>query len=95
MMIQEYRKEYNEVLVLLDKIPSYDYNKIPGEEIEFFKNHSDKDYLVDDNSDIREFSREAFAIYTRLFRDYIASEEEKQKLEEILALNRKINMQNS
>lgn len=84
------RKEYNEILELLKYIPSYDYLKIPDEKIEFFKTFSVKDYdfkIEDINS--ANISRETYAIYTSLYRDYIATDEEKSRIDEILLLNQK------
>lgn len=84
------KKEYNEILELLKFIPSYDYFKIPDEKIEFFKTFSIKDYdfkIEDINNP--NLSREAYAIYTSLYRDYIANDEEKSRIDEILLLNQK------
>lgn len=84
------RKEYNEILELLKFIPSYDCLKIPDEKIEFFKTFSVKDYdfkIEDINT--ANVSREAYAIYTSLYRDYIATDKEKSRIDEILLLNQK------
>lgn len=84
------RKEYNEILEILKHIPSYDYFKIPDEKIEFFKTYSVKDYNFKiENINDAKISRETFAIYTALYRDYIATDEEKEKINEILLLNQK------
>ena len=84
------RKEYNEILEILNHIPSYDYFKIPDEKIEFFKTYSVKDYNFKiENINDAKISRETFAIYTALYRDYIATDEEKEKINEILLLNQK------
>lgn len=84
------RKEYNEILEILKHIPSYDYFKIPDEKIEFFKTYSVKDYdFKIENINDAKISRETFAIYTSLYRDYIATDEEKEKINEILLLNQK------
>ena len=84
------RKEYNEILELLKHIPSYDYLKIPDEKIEFFKMFSVKDYdfKIEDINDAK-ISKETYVIYTSLYRDYIATNEEKSKIDEILLLNQK------
>ena len=87
-MIQVYRKEYNEILELLKLIPSYDYLKIPSEKIEFFEKHAIKNYNFTIQSTNRlEFSRTTYVIFTKLYRDYIATEDEKTKIDEILRLN--------
>lgn len=87
-MIQVYKKEYNEILELLKLIPPYDYLKIPSEKIEFFKKHAIKDYDVNvESTNKLKFSRGTYVIFTKLYRDYIATEEEKLKIDEILKLN--------
>ncbi len=89
------RKEYNEILELLKFIPSYDCLKIPDEKIEFFKTFSveDYDFKIEDINTAN-VSREAYAIYTSLYRDYIATAEEKSRIDEILLLNQKRNIKN-
>lgn len=85
-----YRKEYNEILELLKHIPSYDYFKIPDEKIGFFKTYSVKDYdfKIDDINSAK-ISKETYVIYTDLYKEYIATEDEKIKIDEILKLNKK------
>lgn len=87
-MIQVYKKEYNEILELLKLIPSYDYLKIPSEKIEFFEKHAIKNYnfTIQSTNELK-FSRTTYVIFTKLYRDYIATEEEKSKIDEILKLN--------
>ena len=87
-MFQVYKKEYNEILELLKLIPSYDYLKIPSEKIEFFEKHAIKNYnfTIQSTNELK-FSRTTYVIFTKLYRDYIATEEEKSKIDEILKLN--------
>ena len=87
-MTQVYKKEYNEILELLKLIPSYDYLKIPSEKIEFFEKHAIKNYnfTIQSTNELK-FSRTTYVIFTKLYRDYIATEEEKSKIDEILKLN--------
>lgn len=87
-MIQVYKKEYNEILELLKLIPSYDYLKIPSEKIEFFEKHAIKNYnfTIQSTNELK-FSRTTYVIFTKLYRDYIATEDEKSKIDEILKLN--------
>lgn len=88
-MAQSCRKEYNEILEVLKLIPSYDYLKIPSEKIEYFKKHSIKNYdFKIDNLDSVKLSRNTYVIYTELYKEYIATNEEKEKINEILKLNR-------
>ena len=85
------KKEYNEVLALLELIPSYDYLKIPQKEINFFKTNSVEGYEVNINSlDDAKISRNAYIIFIKLYKQYIATDEEKVKLDEILVINDKI-----
>ena len=72
---------YNEVWKLLNNIPLRDYLKIPKKEIsEILKNkipnYSDRK-ISEEN--IKAVSTEALKIYTRLYYNYIATKEEKNK----------------
>lgn len=89
------KKEYNEVLALLELIPSYDYLKIPQKEIDFFKTNSVEEYKVNINSlDDAKISRKAFIIFIKLYKQYIATDEERVKLDEVLSLNDRIRKEN-
>jgi len=82
---------YNEVWKLLNNIPLRNYLKIPKKEIsEILKNkipnYSDRK-ISEEN--IKAVSTEALKIYTRLYYNYIATKEEKNKIEEILKINSK------
>ena len=73
---------YNEVWKLLNNIPLRDYLKIPKKEIsEILKNkipnYSDRK-ISEEN--IKAVSTEALKIYTRLYYNYIATKEEKNKI---------------
>lgn len=85
------KKEYTEVLEILNHISSGDYFKIPDEMIEFFQENKDYEYTFeyDNNLSLKEqnVSRETMAILVKLYKDYIALPEEKDKIEEILRLN--------
>lgn len=91
MMTKTYRTEYNEILELLKYIPLNDYLKIPTEKISFFKEHIDADYKFTFNKskpiNEQNISKNAYIIFTKLYRDYIATESEKIKINEILELN--------
>lgn len=85
------KNEYNEVLALLGLIPSYDYLKIPQKEINFLKRNSVEEYKIKIHSlDDAKISRKAYIIFIKLYKQYIATDEEKVKLDEILVLNDKI-----
>ena len=89
-MTQICKKEYNEILEVLKLLPSYDYLKIPQEKILYFKEHcvTDYDFKIDNTKEIN-LSKGTYALYTQLYRDYIATEEEKTIINEILDLNTK------
>ncbi len=58
---KKHKKEYNEVLALLELIPSYDYLKIPSKEIRILKRNSVEGYKVDINSlNDTKISRDAY-----------------------------------
>ena len=88
-----YAKAYTEVLELIKHFPEEEYNKIPKEKIEFYKDNKDKDYVFVINPEIdlsdQNISPEANAIIVNLFRDYFATEKQKVKIKEILDLNQK------
>lgn len=86
-----YSKAYKEVLEIIKYFPEKEYNKIPKEKIEFYEANMDKEYnfSIDPTIDLSEqnISKEANAIIVTLFQDYFATEEQKIKIREILALN--------
>ena len=88
-----YAKAYTEVLEIIKHFPEEEYNKIPKEKIEFYKDNRDKDYNFTINPEIdlseQNISKEANAIIVNLFIDYFATEEQKVKIKEILDLNQK------
>lgn len=93
MLNDKYSKAYTEVLEIIKYLPEEEYNKIPKEKIEFYKNNMDKDYKFTVNPEIdlseQNVSTEAGAIIVTLYRDYFATEEQKKILEEIIELNEK------
>ena len=86
-----YAKAYTEVLEIIKYFPKEEYDKIPGEKIEFYKNNMDKDYNFKINPEIdlseQNISPEANAIMINLFTDYYATEEQKVKIKNILDSN--------
>ncbi len=98
----EYAIAYKEVFEILKYIPNADYNKIPSEKIELYKTMQDKDYdfKYDPSKTLDEqnVTKRAKAIIGLLFRDYWATDiqrekilakqkYERQKIEEDKALN--------
>lgn len=90
-MDNTYARAYTEVLEIISHFPKEEYNKIPNEKIQFYRNNMDKDYKYKINPyiDLTEqpISRETNAILVILFRDYFADENQKETLKQILDLN--------
>lgn len=93
MVNKAYAKAYTEVLEIISYFPQEEYNKIPKEKIVFYKENMDRDYKFTINPEIdlaeQNISKEASAIIITIFRDYFATTEQKEKLEEIIRLNEK------
>lgn len=89
--MSSYAKAYTEVLELLRHLPSKEYSKIPQEKIDFLKNNMDKDYKYEINSNIdlaeHYISKEANTILISIFRDYFASDSQKEILNNLLKQN--------
>jgi len=90
-MTNTYEKAYTEVLEILRFLPRDEYDKIPKEEIDFYESHRDKEYQYnyDPSKGLNEqaISREANAVLVSIFRDFFASEVQKEKLNQILTTN--------
>ena len=90
-MINTYNKAYTEVLEILKYLPAEEYSKIPQEKINFYKNNAEKtyNYIINPNIDLSKqyISKEANAILITLFRDYFATEKQKNTLNKLLSQN--------
>ena len=90
-MNNKYAKAYTEVVELLNALPIDEFNQIPSEEIEFYKENMDKDYnfSIDSGVDLskQNISFEANSIIIDIFQKYFATEEQKKKIEKILEQN--------
>ena len=88
---EKYAKAYTEVVEIISHFPKEEYEKIPEEKIEFYKNNMDKNYIFKINPDIdlaeQNISKEANAIIIMLYKEYFATEEQKEKIDKILAEN--------
>lgn len=80
----KYANAYSEVLEILKYIPLEDYNKIPKNKIELFKTNANNDYSFNYNpsktleeQDVSKITKGIIAI---LFRDYWATETQKNKI---------------
>lgn len=86
-MNSTYSCSYVEVLEILKHIPKEDYEKIPKEKIEFYKKNVDKNYVYIYDSIAPKTLRKTDAILINLYKNYIAKEDEKKKINETLKLN--------
>lgn len=97
-MNNAYSKAYTEVLELINHLSEDAYKKIPKEKIDFFEENKDKDYYfkINPNIDLAEqnISQNANAILVSLFRDYFATDNQKETLKKLLQQNQeKIEME--
>ena len=80
----KYANAYSEVLEILKYIPIEDYNKIPNSRIKLFETNHNKEYIFKYNPnktlDEQNVSKTAKAIIAILFRDYWATELQKEKI---------------
>lgn len=86
-MNSTYSCSYVEVLEILKHISKEEYEKIPKEKIEFYKKNADKNYIYIYDSIAPKTLRKTDAILINLYKDYIAKEDEKKKINKILKLN--------
>lgn len=94
-MTNSYSRACTEVLALLKYyLKDDDYNKIPKDVIAFYEKNKDinYEYKIDTSLTLEEqqISEKANAIIVTIFRDYFASETQKEKLERILINNDKV-----
>lgn len=84
MVSVEYANAYSEVLEILKYISKEDYEKIPNSKIELFETNHNKEYIFRYNPnktlDEQNVSKTAKAIIAILFRDYWATEIQKEKI---------------
>lgn len=84
-MVNEYSRNYTEVLEILKYIPIDEYNKIPKQKIEFYEKYKDRSYKYEYN--FNSISKNTKSILTNLYKDYIANDKEKELINSILNLN--------
>ena len=84
MVKKEYANAYSEVLEILKYIPTEDYKKIPENKIELYKKNANIEYHFDYNPnktlEEQNVSKIAKGIIAILFRDYWATEIQKEKI---------------
>ena len=80
----EYANAYSEVLEILRYVSLDDYNKIPKELIDFFETNCNKNYDFFYNPykalDEQKVSKRAKAIIAIIFRDYWATDIQREKI---------------
>ena len=93
-MITAYKRAYTEVIEIIKYFPNEEYAKIPLEKINYYKENMDKDYNFQINPNIelekQNISREANAILVTLFKDYFATDRQKEILNNLLKQNQQI-----
>ena len=84
MVSIEYANAYSEVLGILKFISKEDYEKIPNSKIELFETNQNREYIFEYNPnktlEEQNVSKRAKAIIGLLFRDYEATDEQKDKI---------------
>ena len=90
-MISAYKKAYTEVIEIIKYFPKEEYDKIPLEKINYYKENMDKNYNFQINPNIelekQNISKEANAILVTLFYDYFATDRQKEVLNNLLKQN--------
>lgn len=91
MIKEKYTRAYTEVLEMLKYLPYEELNRIPKEKIDFFERNKDKSYKFNISLDKplaeQNISIEANSVIITLFRDYFATDTQKEKLKNILEQN--------
>ena len=84
MVNTEYKIAYSEVLEILKYIPKEELNKVPQDMLEMFKTNASNEnqFIYDPNKTLQEqnVSEIARAIIAILFRDYWATEMQRNKI---------------
>ena len=92
-MNNPYARAYTEVLEILSHFSEEEYEKIPKEKIDFYEKNKDKNYKFNINPNVelseQNISKEANAILVLLFRDYFATDKQKEILKKLLSQNQK------
>ena len=90
-MISQYKRAYTEVIEIIKYFPEDEYNKIPLEKINYYKENMDKNYNFHINPNIelekQNISKEANAILVTIFNDYFATDRQKEVLNNLLKQN--------
>lgn len=80
----EYANAYSEVLEIIKHIPKEDYDKIPTSKIKLFQTKANPNHKLEYNPELtleqQQVSKRAKAIIAILFRDYWATDEQREKI---------------
>ena len=79
----EYANAYSEVLEIIKHIPEEDYDKIPSSKIKLFETKANPNHKLEYNPELtleQQVSKRAKAIIAILFRDYWATDEQREKI---------------
>ena len=89
--MSNYTKAYTEVLEIITYLPEDEAERIPADKLKFFMDNRDNNYnfKYDDTIPFEEnnIMFETKVIFVSLFKDYFATEKQKEKLEEVLKNN--------
>lgn len=84
MVDVKYANAYSEILEILNYVSLADYNKIPKNEIDFYKSNANKNHIFIYNPsktlEEQRVSKITKALIILLFRDYWATEKQKEKI---------------
>jgi len=91
MINENYAKAYTEVLEIIKYLPHEELDRIPKEKIDFFERNKDKFYKFNISLEKplseQNISIEANSVIITLFRDYFATDIQREKLKNILEQN--------
>lgn len=83
-MTNSYRNAYKEVYTILNYLDEEDYERIPLEVVEAIKSNMNEEYEYEMNEDVDIFKQhmlpETKATLYNIFRDYLATPEQKEKI---------------
>lgn len=84
MIDEKYAKAYKEIIEILKYVNKEDVNKIPKEMLDMFEANKDKNYTfkvdITKSLEAQNISKEAKAILANIFRDYWATNYQKDKI---------------
>jgi len=94
-----YANAYKEVIEILKHVSKEDYDKIPEEKINLFETNANKDYSftydINKTLDEQNVSKKAKTIIAILFRDYWATDIQREKIKAKEQYDRRINEEKS